>query len=368
MAQETTLFANIVEKYFSPIVKKIIEKINGKTTEEVYFYNQMLTTEYSPSLNWGSAEINTSIVSADVVAMDSPLPLKKRDTYSKASGRIPKLGMSLSLKESDIKTLQAMQRNTSIPESEIASKLLNDVPRTIKGIEMRKEYLFQQALSTGVMLVEDNTNQGTGIRVDFGYDDDNKLTSEIPWSTPATAVPIDDINRVLDKVSEDGASISTIMMSKKYFDYMRNTKQAQTLYANSINLNVNSTGSNLFRPQKQAFIDAIEGEFGIKLIVVDTSLKIEKNGVRTSVKPWEQANVLFLYDNVVGRVVWSDAVEASNPVAGVMYEAGTQGTLISKYSETNPYREFTDGQAFALPVIDSPSDIYMLTADKTTSI
>ena len=38
---------------------------------------------------------------------------------------------------------------------------------------MRKEILFQEALSTGVTLGPDDENVGTGIRADFGYKAEN---------------------------------------------------------------------------------------------------------------------------------------------------------------------------------------------------
>ena len=74
-----SLFIEYIDKYFRLVIGKITEKINGKKTEEQLLHKTMLTEEYSADLTWGSTELNTSVVAADVVAMDSSLPLKKRE-------------------------------------------------------------------------------------------------------------------------------------------------------------------------------------------------------------------------------------------------------------------------------------------------
>lgn len=53
-------------------------------------------------------------MAADVVSMDSSLPLKKRDSLGRASGDLPKIGMELFLNEkqmSDIDALIAQNAN-----------------------------------------------------------------------------------------------------------------------------------------------------------------------------------------------------------------------------------------------------------------
>lgn len=79
-----SLFIEFIDKYFRLVIGKITEKINGKKAEEQLLHKTMLTEEYSADLTWGSTELSTSIVAADVVAMDSSLPLKKRDKDRKS--------------------------------------------------------------------------------------------------------------------------------------------------------------------------------------------------------------------------------------------------------------------------------------------
>ena len=81
-------FIEYLAKWFAPLVNKVTELINGKKEEEALLHKTMLTEEFSADLKWGSREINGSIVAADVVSMESSLPLKKRDSITAASGDI----------------------------------------------------------------------------------------------------------------------------------------------------------------------------------------------------------------------------------------------------------------------------------------
>lgn len=73
----TSLFSEIIDKYFHPIVSKVTEYFNDSKKEPNLLYPTMLQEEYSADLTWDTASFNNSIVAADVVSMDSPLPLKR---------------------------------------------------------------------------------------------------------------------------------------------------------------------------------------------------------------------------------------------------------------------------------------------------
>ena len=167
-----SIFAQLVDKWFAPIVSKVTETINGRAEEEQLLHKTMLDEEYSPDLKWESTELQGSVVAAEVVSLDSKLPLKKRDAMRSAAGRIPKLGLKFRKDESDITQLNIMMA-TGASQDAIARKLMNDVPRAINGILHRVEMLFQQALSTGQILVESNETDGTGIRASFGFKEEN---------------------------------------------------------------------------------------------------------------------------------------------------------------------------------------------------
>lgn len=359
-----SLFVEYIDKFIRLVVGKITEKINGKKAEEQLLHKTMLTEEYSADLTWGSTEVSTSIVAADVVSMDSRLPLKKRDKISNASGTIPKIGIKFRKGEKAISDINVM-RAKGAGETEIVNKIFEDIPKAIKGVDVRKEILFLQALSTGVALVSDEDNTGTGIRVDFGYKDENTFhATKAKWGE-ADAVPQDDVQQLFDKAQEDGNSISLVMISKKYFNLLRNSEQGKLLAANYRNQVVTDV-KLLSTPSRTTLLEALADEYGATFRIVDSSFRIEKpDGARVAIKPWAEANIVGLPAENVGRLVYGTLAEETNPVSGVSYQKSGTHTLVAKFSKTDPLEEFTTAQALALPVIDGVDSIYILHADST---
>lgn len=366
---QASLFTEIVEKYFRLVIGKITEKFNDSKTEPVLLHKTMLNEEYSADLSWGATELNHSIVAADVVSLDSSLPLKKRGKISNATGTIAKLGVKFRKGEKQITNINIMVARGA-DEATLASKIFDDAPKAVKAIDVRTEIMFEQALSTGQVLVvdrsDDGNNDGTGVRADFGYLDANKFKSVVaPWGKKA-ARPIDDLRQMFDKASSDSNIITNVYMSKKYFNYMRSCAQSKLLTATFEN-QVITSAALLPVPSRRAFLDALNDEFGATFHVVDAVFKVENpDGSTTPVRPWAEANVIGVPSDVVGRLVYGTLAEETNPVANVSYQKSGSHILVSKYSKTDPLEEFTAGQALCMPVIDGSDSIYMLTADEVT--
>lgn len=364
MAQNTSLFAAYVDKFFKGFVGRFTELFNGKKEEPTYLYTSMLTEEYTPDLTWNSTSLNNSIVAADVVSMDSSLPLKKRSTLSRASGDVAKLGIKYTLKEKQISDIMVMQAKGQ-QEADIARRVLDNVPKAISGIHTRVEIMFEQALSTGQVLVNSD-NEGTGIRVDFGYKDANKYHAvNAAWSDATNATPLTDIRQLFDGASANSDSISDVYLSEQYFNYMRKTNEVKELVATANN-QVIISASTLPIPNRQRTLDALGDEFGATFHVVNNSYKVEaKDGTQTPIKPWEQGNVVGVPGSVVGRLVYGTLAEDLNRVAGVSYQ--TSGfILVSEYSHNEPsLAEFTAAQALVMPVIDDGEHVYVLHASGT---
>ena len=367
MAKQVSLFPEYIDKYFGRVIGKITEKYNGEKEKQTLLYKTMLTEEYSADLSWGATELNNVIVAADVVAMDASIPLKKRGSLANASGKLSKIAIKFRKGEKDISDLNvAIARGTD--EATIAAKVLNDVPRVIDGTDARIEMMFEQALSSGTMLVEDSENDGTGVRVDF-YKEENQFHNiGVKWDGNATtATPQDDVQQLFDKAAEDGNSIAIVMISKKYFNLFRRSKQGKELAA-SYQGRVFTASTVLPVPGRQLFIDALQDEYGAEFRIVDSTFKVQKHdGTEQSVRPWVDANVVAIPAENVGRLVYGTLAEETNPVEGVNYEKSGSFLLISKYSNNDPLEEFTSGQALCIPVIDGADSIYLLDADYTAT-
>lgn len=364
---EKSLFIEYIEKFFKGIVGKITEKINGKPKEQQLLHKTMLTEEYSADLSWGSSELDTSIVAADVVSMDSSLPLKSRDKVSSAHGTIPKIGIKYKKGEKAISDINVMKAK-GVNEQTVASKIFNDVQKVIKGIQVRIEIMFLQALSTGYTLVDDPDNVGTGIRVNFGYKDENTFhAKKAKWGN-STATPQDDVQQLFDKADEDGNSIGLVLISKKYFNYFRQSEQGITMAA-LYQQRIITDNTKLPVPSRSLMLEALEDEYGVPFRIIDASFKVERtNGSKVTVRPWKEGNIVAIPSENVGRVVYGTLAEETNPVSGVSYQKSGSYILVAEFSKTDPLQEFTTGQALALPVIDGGESIYVLHADSTLDL
>lgn len=360
-----SLFIEFVKKYFKPLSNKYVEKINDIKNAPQYFFKSMLRKSYSIDLKWESGSVNNSIVAADVVAMDSPLPLKKRGALRRASGDLPKLGMKFSKGERLLTDIQIM-RAKGVSEAEIATKIFEDTPKCISGIYERLEDAFLTGLSEGVTLVPEENNVGTGIRVDFGFLDANKFGASKKWGNTGY-MPLDDINRVISAAQENGHKIERIMIGKSAYNNLRNSEDAKVLVANFQRI-VFANASVLKTPSRSAFNEAFQDEYDCELVVVDRTIRVEKNGVQRKIKPFDTNKLVFLTSDVVGSLVYGTLAEEGTPVAGVEYAKVDDYILISKYSKNDPLQEFTSSQALVLPVIENVDEIYVLDTQEALEV
>lgn len=351
---EKSLFTEMVDKWFGVAAKKVTETYDGEKEIPKFLHESMLTPDYSVDLKWDSSSIDGSIVAADVVAMDSPLPLKKRDSISRANGDVPKLGMKLYKGEKLITDIQIMAARGA-SEAQIAAKLFSDVSKCALGIKERVEMMFLQGISTGLSEISESENVGTAIRVDFGYLPQNRFGVAVKWGDAGYA-PLSDIAHVIENAKD---TITTLMMGKKAFNLIRNSEEGRELSANFRGF-IFTDKTKLPTSTPTQFSDAFSDEYGVSLIIVDHKITTEKDGKRTSVEAFDENAIVFLSSTNVGRRVYSTLAEETNPVTGAQYEKVDDYILMSKYSKNDPLREFTASQAIVIPVIDNVNSIYLL--------
>ena len=351
-----SLFLKYVSKFF-PKLQTLIEKINGKRNGQLTYLHKdtsILRREYAPDNKWESASVNTTFVAADIVAVDSELPIKSRDKIAAANGKLPKIGIQKVLKESDINNINVMEAQGG-NAAQIASKLANDAVACDAGLDERNEFNFLFALSNGYVAIQDEDNENALLRLNFNYLDENCF-----GASEANVPSLEDIKRVITKADGDGNSIQTIWIAKSMFDKLRQTRGAKELVANYKGQSF-SNDTNLATPTASVFQEAFaDDNNGIQFKVVDRSVITEANGVKKTVKPWNANKIIFACNTMVGALVYGRLAEQTNKVNSVTYSLIDNFKLISKYSLTNPLREVTSGQAFVAPIIEDVDQIYTL--------
>ena len=362
---EKSLFPKWVASIFAIFATKVVEKLNGSKNPLTYLHRTMLTKEFSPTLKWGSLSVNNVVVSADVVAMDSSLPLKRRDSISKADGDIPKLGMKLYLNETTMNELNILTA-TKAPDSEIIKKLFRDTDKVIGGIWEALERMFLEALSTGVTIISSDDNPGLGIRIDFGHPESNKFGVVKKWSDKES-LPLDDIQNVVSAARAKGDTLRYLLMDLNTFNIFKKNDQVKADYAFNMGLvgNENSKFPNV--PNLEKANELMRGSYNLEIQIIDRMIQVEKDGKRTVINPWAANIVTFLPDLNVGTLTYGKLAEESFPAKQVDYAKVDDMILVSKYHLNDPIKEFTSSQALAIPVINNVDSIYLLNSEEATA-
>lgn len=344
------------------VVQRTITTINGTKEQPTNYYHlRMLRKVFSVDGNWKSVNVNNTQIMAHVVAMNSDLPLGKMDAIAIDSGRIPKMGLQYALDEIQLTDIDTMI-NGGVADNIIAGQLLSNPVKLVRSVPERNEEIFLKGLSTGVALVEDSENVGTGIRLNYGYKSENKFGVTTLWSNVASK-PFDDIQRVLDKADADKNVITKVMLDKAAFNNLAKTTQAKELFAFSQNF----VGSNTPTPSLAQVNTFTSDRYGFTFEIVTKSFKYEKNGVQYTVTPWATGACVFLTTEEVGTLTWAKLAEM-NPVnqdKGVTYKIVDNFMLLSSWAQNKPYlAKFDSVQARVVPVINNGTQIYLL--DSTT--
>jgi len=355
-----SLFFQFVATWFQATIQRLVETTNGEKGELKYLHTTMLRKEFSPTLKWASLTSDGRIVAADVVSLDSSLPLKKRDSISKVSGDVPKLGMKLYLNERTMTDLTILKNSPGNLETQILAKLFADAKKCYLGVKEQMEAMFLEALSTGLTVIDDSVNVGVGIRFDFGHPASRKSTVVVVWSGSAT--PITDISNVLDTVDSHGNTVSYMLMNRATFNKFISKAETKELFAASLGF----AGANIPTPTYAQINPIMEATYGLTIMIIERSIQYERDGVRTSVKPWSTDAVVFLNTLIVGTHTFGSLAEENFPVKQVDYTKAEGYILLSKYSKNDPVREYTSSQALSLPVINNVDEIYIMDVETAT--
>ena len=352
---QSSLFLKYVLSFF-PKLKALIEKINGKRKNEMTYLHKdtsILRRVFSTDNKWETDTVDTSFVAADYVAIDSPVPLKSRDRISVASGKLPKMGMKKYLKESEIIALRIMESQGG-QVAEIRRKLAQDPVACSVGVDERNEYALLYGLSNGFVAVRDDDNPKELLRIRYNYLEDNKLGI----ANKSVGLTVDDLKAAIERASNDGNSIIQFWIAKTTFDALKKTDSAKELVATYNGQTYDST-TKLPTPTSSKFQEAFTDETGVTFRIINRTVRLEEDGVRRSVKPWNKNMVIGVCNQMIGALVYGQVAEATNRVNGVVYQQ-IDYKLISQYSTTDPLMEKTAIQAYCLPVIEDVDTIYQI--------
>src|SRR5690606_425327 len=234
-----------------------------------------------------------------------------------------------------------------------------DLQKCIYGVHERLEYMLLQALSTGVTMItnegDDKNNVGAGIRVDFKIPEANFFDVTTLWSD-VDSKPLDDIQAVLDKAEEDGNVITKVKMDPTTFNNFKKTNQVKEGYAFSVGF----VGDKISTPSLKKVNEFLLEDKGFEIQIINKTVKIERNGKKTVMRPWSPGKVTFLTSDNVGSLTYGDLAEKNHGAKEVTYAEASTFILTSKWSTTEPLKEWSKSQANVIPVLENVDQIYIL--------
>lgn len=342
---DKSLYFQVIANLFPSLAVQILEEKKG---DPDYSFLERLTEEYSID---GTFEVLTGskkTIKADIVAMDSSAPLKTRPTLNVAYGKVPKILQGRKMLESDIKRINIMRAKFGDRDDRVRDAVFNDSRANVEGILDTMEELFLKGLSAGVVNIGADNVGLTEVRLDYGFKASQKRGVPVVWTNTATSTPIDDINDIVTRASQNGTRLTEVHMNATTFGLM--LKSAQTKEA------LADVGYITERRLKDFFRD----EMGLSINVITRVVTAEIDGVQTTTSAWTDGMVTFTQGGILGSVFYTDTAEHEARSECSLYAEPNAYILASMWRDVNPIREQSNAQAMALPVITDVDNIWQL--------
>lgn len=297
---------------------------------------------------------------ASVVDRDSRTPLRSRAALSKLSGEIPAIREMFTMSEDnyrDFLALQSLNVSDEVKKNQILDLIFDDVRIVGDAAHKRLDIFCMQALSTGEVNIDIVVNPD-GLVLDNPIDllmpSANKHNAASTWATPATSTPLTDIAKVVDAGRAKGVTFSKILMDLSTFLLMSKSKE---VVDSLTSFNQLQRGAAIATQDR---VNEYLNAYRLPVIeIVNERIGIEKDGVVGTVNPWETDNVSFIPQGNLGVIKNAVAIEQIRPVSGVSY-SNFNHALISKWSENEPFAEYTKVELNAFPAFEKVDQTHLL--------
>jgi hypothetical protein len=304
---------------------------------------------------------------ASVVDRDGKTPLRDRPGLSKLSGSIPAIKQMLQLKESDYRDYLAIQQTQGVDEQTKLTQLINliweDVKRCGDAPHKRIDIMCLQALSTGKIVINATTNPDGIVHddIDLLMDSNNKKQAAVTWATAASATPITDIETVITDARNRGLGFAKILMSQTLWLKFKKAKEVVDTMQAYFYAAKPGGGIN---PIAITTLDRVNEFMTANMLpiieIVNESIGVTKDGTITASNYFDPNNATFVPAGKLGTIKNALAIEKLKPVDKVTY-ADFNKVLISKWSQNEPFGEFTKGEWNAFPSWETIDSCYLLT-------
>ena len=330
------------------------------------FWQTFFPLKYTTQLTWESLTgSGGNPVMADVIEYNASAPLKTRRVVTKTTGDIPKIALKRQMDEKDYNeynTIRALSKGGD--RNALLDIVFNDIDFCYTGVMARTEYLAMQALSYGEISLTTSNNNGivTEVDCDFGIPAANKTAPDIEWSKAASGLPLTDIRDVVDNATASGYPLEYMLMDRTAFGYLSASTQVKDEFSVLRNTDVTGTEPTIVELNR-----ILKSRLLPEIIMIDSNTRFENTEHKlTNVTPWKAGYVTFIPQLKIGNILHGPiAEETSAAVSKIATQVKRDHVFISKWSELEPFGEFTKGQANAFPRFTDVDNIFILKIDAT---
>ncbi|HIB1900874.1 TPA: major capsid protein, partial [Enterococcus faecium] len=244
------------------------------------------------------------------------------------------------------------QTNNAAYRDTILNRIFDDVADLLRGAAVRREIMRMQMLTTGVITIEEN---GQSHNIEYDLPDNHKGTTSTSWSDFEKADPIEDIEKAILVMQEDGVTPARAIMNSTTF---RQLRKNATIKATILGNSANAASAKL---SKQALLDYIAEELNLEIVVYD---KVYTDGKGTH-KFIPDSTFVLLPAQTLGKTWFGTTPEESDLMAGTNATVSIvdTGVAVTTMKKADPVNVETKVSMLSLPSFEQADAVYILTTE-----
>lgn len=274
---------------------------------------------------------------------------------------------SMIVKEKDEQEIDRAKDSSDPYAAQVIDNIFNDAKTLVDGADVVPERMRMQLLaplngSVGIQIKANNVDYT------YNYDPDGTWksahyakieTDADKWSASETCDPIDDLETALDaQEAASGNKPEIVLMSKKTFNYIKNSKKVRENLAVASSIVSAGIQSNIHYTTA-AVKSFIEETLDVSIIIYNKQFKDESGTVR---RFYPDDIVMMLPSGALGTTWYGTTPEqrtlSKKPDADVSIV--NTGVAVSVYATENPVNTITTASEIVLPSFERMDECYAM--------
>ncbi|MBO0423854.1 major capsid protein [Enterococcus plantarum] len=241
------------------------------------------------------------------------------------------------------------QTNNAAYRDVLLNRVFDDIADLLRGAAVRREIMRMQMLTTGSIKIDEN---GQSYDIDYEIPDEHKGNAAVAWSDSEKSDPVEDIEKAIAVMQEDGVSPARAIMNSKTF---RSLRQNASIKATILGNNANAQAAKL---SKQSLLDYISEELNLEIVIYDKVYTTE-SGTHKFVP---DETFVLLPAQTLGKTWFGTTPEESDLMAGTSSTVSIvdTGVAITTMKKSDPVNVETKVSMISLPSFEQASSVFIL--------